>query len=192
MKKFFFAIMATIFIISTESCKKEAPEPEDIIKNISSQTIYTVSSFDYYETDILGIISLQYGSNEKTPVLMDIAINSSNDTAQKVSVLHSNPNYAGQTMLIKKLSKNTIFIEFRPAIIYAGNRNITGTPPPQKLVDKGILEERFNSCSGCGTWYGFNPNYLSGIYEVSEIKTDAKVIGYELSNKGNATFTILK
>lgn len=192
----FFAFVATVALLGTQSCKKEttAPPEKDVVAAVSEQVKFTVSEFNYEEADILAIVSGQYGQVDQQPTSIELSINSAGATEAQTrfSLMRCNAYGIAQTLAVEKIDKNTVLIDFKNnSEMFAGSAN--GTPYPSKqLQSKNLLVGHFPG-NGSGGWFTFSTNQLTGLYEVEEITTGTKVTGYKFSKKGStAWFSITK
>lgn len=186
MKKLFFALAATVALLGTQSCsKKDAVTPEkDVVAALSDQVKYTMPAFTVEDLTVLDIISGQFGSSNIQKVTLELTVNKPD--AATVQTLASNlkiGNYpAGiQTLEVTKIDKKSLVISF-PANteMFAGNNN--GNPfASQELMSKGVISPHFNNNS---SWYTLSTSQLTGVYEVSEIKTNETLTGFKFIKKG--------
>jgi hypothetical protein len=188
--------MTVVALLGAQSCsKKDTATPEkDVVAELSGQVKYSIPLFTVEELSVLDILSGQFGSNNLQKVTLELTVNKPD--AASNATLSSNlkiGNYpAGiQTLDVTRIDKKTLVISF-PANteMFAGGTN--GNPyASQSLMNKGIITPHFNNNS---TWYTLSTSQLTGVYEVSEIKTNETVTGFKFTKKGtpSASFQIDK
>jgi hypothetical protein len=197
MKKMFFAIMATVALLGTQSCKKETLEPvkSPVEALATTQANYQAESLTYNDFDMLNIVTGQAGNNNALPVIAEIEVNDieTDITQSRSSNMRPEMNGVPQPMLIKKVDANRVSLTFTSmnnSRMHAASSDFSnGTSLPNHLLQNMVFD--FQSYgNGNGSWT-FNIEKLNGIYTVETIATNGKPSGFTLTMETSTTKKIV-